>query len=231
MPPDLPRRRGSAPTRACSSTPRSTAGTPRRTPAASTAATRAREYMHLDNSACNLASINLLQYLDDDGSFDVDGFKHTVEVMFTAQEILVGNADYPTEKIAETSRDVPPARPRLRQPRRAADGPGHAVRLRRRSGLGGGDHGADDRSRLRHQRPHRRRAWARSPATPRTRSRCSTCCACTAPKRPRSTRTSCPPELLGAAQESWDDAVELGERYGVRNSQATRARARPAPSA
>src|SRR5881398_79951 len=46
------------------------------------------EYMHLDNSACNLASINLLRYLDDDGSFDVDGFKHTVEVMFTAQEIL-----------------------------------------------------------------------------------------------------------------------------------------------
>src|SRR5438105_3759602 len=62
------------------------------------------EYMHLDNSACNLASINLLRYLDDDGSFDVDGFKHTVEVMFTAQEILVGNADYPTERIAETSR-------------------------------------------------------------------------------------------------------------------------------
>src|SRR5207344_1775606 len=62
------------------------------------------EYMHLDNSACNLASINLLHYLGDDGSFDVDGFKHTVEVMFTAQEILVGNADYPTEKIGENSR-------------------------------------------------------------------------------------------------------------------------------
>src|SRR5690349_5949430 len=62
------------------------------------------EYMHLDNSACNLASINLLKYLHDDGSFDVDGFRHTVEVMFTAQEILVGNADYPTEPIAATSR-------------------------------------------------------------------------------------------------------------------------------
>src|SRR5436190_2728170 len=63
------------------------------------------EYMHLDNSACNLASINLLHYLNDDGSFDVEGFKHTVEVVFTAQEILVGNADYPTEKIAQTSRE------------------------------------------------------------------------------------------------------------------------------
>ena len=51
-----PTRPGSAPTRACSSTPPSTAGTRRRTPAGSTAATRAREYMHLDNSACNLAS-------------------------------------------------------------------------------------------------------------------------------------------------------------------------------
>src|SRR5947199_202121 len=62
------------------------------------------EYMHLDNSACNLASINLLRYLDDADEFDVEAFEHTVEVIFTAQEILVGNADYPTEKIAETSR-------------------------------------------------------------------------------------------------------------------------------
>ncbi len=62
------------------------------------------EYMHLDNSACNLASINLLKYLDDEDEFDVDAFEHTVEVVFTAQEILIGNADYPTEKIAETSR-------------------------------------------------------------------------------------------------------------------------------
>src|SRR5213078_2788442 len=53
---------------------------------------------------CNLASINLLKYLSDDGEFDVDGYKHTVEVMFTAQEIIVGNADYPTEKIGENAR-------------------------------------------------------------------------------------------------------------------------------
>src|ERR671910_303821 len=59
------------------------------------------EYMHLDNSACNLASINLLKYLDTDGTFDVDAFRHTVEMVFTAQEILVGRADYPTERIAE----------------------------------------------------------------------------------------------------------------------------------
>src|SRR4051794_40655559 len=63
------------------------------------------EYMHLDNSACNLASINLLTFLDDNDRFDVEGYKHTIEVMFPAQEILVGNADYPTEPIAQTSRE------------------------------------------------------------------------------------------------------------------------------
>ena len=62
------------------------------------------EYMHLDNSACNLASLNLLRFLNDDGSFDVEAFKAAVEVVFTAQEILVGNADYPTPKIAENTR-------------------------------------------------------------------------------------------------------------------------------
>ncbi|HEX2039432.1 MAG TPA: vitamin B12-dependent ribonucleotide reductase, partial [Acidimicrobiales bacterium] len=53
------------------------------------------EYMHLDNSACNLASLNLLKFLDESGTFDVEGFEAAVEVVFTAQEILVGNADYP----------------------------------------------------------------------------------------------------------------------------------------
>jgi ribonucleoside-diphosphate reductase alpha chain len=62
------------------------------------------EYMHLDNSACNLASLNLLAFLDEDGTFDVEAFRVAVEIVFTAQEILVGNADYPTAAIAENSR-------------------------------------------------------------------------------------------------------------------------------
>jgi ribonucleoside-diphosphate reductase alpha chain len=61
------------------------------------------EYMHLDNSACNLASINLLKFLDEDDEFDVEGYMHTVEVIFTAQEILVGRADYPTDPIGDTA--------------------------------------------------------------------------------------------------------------------------------
>jgi ribonucleoside-diphosphate reductase alpha chain len=61
------------------------------------------EYMHLDNSACNLASLNLLTYLNDDDTFDIDGFKSSIEAFFTAQEIIVGRADYPTGPIAENS--------------------------------------------------------------------------------------------------------------------------------
>src|SRR6201996_6532786 len=62
------------------------------------------EYMHLDNSACNLASLNLLKYLRDDFSFAIDEFKHTVELIFTAQEILVGYSSYPTDRITKNAK-------------------------------------------------------------------------------------------------------------------------------
>jgi ribonucleoside-diphosphate reductase alpha chain len=61
------------------------------------------EYMHLDNSACNLASLNLLKFLDDDGNFDVRAFRHAVDVMITAQDILVDNSSYPTNEIAHNA--------------------------------------------------------------------------------------------------------------------------------
>jgi len=63
------------------------------------------EYMHLDNSACNLASLNLLKFLKMGGKFDVDLFKKAVDVMITAQDITVDNASYPTEKIGENARN------------------------------------------------------------------------------------------------------------------------------
>ena len=62
------------------------------------------EYMSLDNSSCNLSSINLLHYLNADNTFHIRHFIHTVDVMILAQEISVGAAGYPTEKIASTSR-------------------------------------------------------------------------------------------------------------------------------
>ncbi|MCY3413011.1 MAG: vitamin B12-dependent ribonucleotide reductase [Candidatus Heimdallarchaeota archaeon] len=61
------------------------------------------EYVFLDDTACNLASINLLQYRNQDGSFDVERFMHTVRVTITAMEIIVGRASYPTEKIERNS--------------------------------------------------------------------------------------------------------------------------------
>jgi len=62
------------------------------------------EYMSIDDSACNLASLNLLRFVHSDGEFDVSRFRAAVEVVFTAQEILVGHSDYPTARIAENAR-------------------------------------------------------------------------------------------------------------------------------
>ncbi|HEY7946430.1 MAG TPA: LAGLIDADG family homing endonuclease, partial [Acidimicrobiales bacterium] len=178
------------------------------------------EYMHLDNSACNLASINLLKYLREDGSFDTDGFKATVEVVFTAQEILVGNADYPTEPIAENSR-------RYRQ-----------------LGLGYANIGALLMAQGLPYDSNEGRAWAASITALMTGHAYATSARTAARMGPfagyhgdseamqnvlRMHRAEVakideelvPPELLSSAQEAWDNAVELGERHGVRNSQAS----------
>jgi ribonucleoside-diphosphate reductase alpha chain len=61
------------------------------------------EYMFLDNSACNLASLNLVKFLNEEAEFDVAAFRHAVEIMILAQEIIVDNASYPTEVIATNS--------------------------------------------------------------------------------------------------------------------------------
>ena len=61
------------------------------------------EYMHVDDSACNLASLNLMKFLDEKGRFDTEAFRQAIAVMITAQEIIVGNAGYPTPKIAENA--------------------------------------------------------------------------------------------------------------------------------
>jgi ribonucleoside-diphosphate reductase alpha chain len=178
------------------------------------------EYMHLDNSACNLASINLLPYLGDDGSFDVEGFAHTVEVVFTAQEILVGNADYPTEPIAQTSREF------------------------RQLGLGYANLGALLMAQGLPYDSAEGRAWSAAitalmtghayATSARTAARMGPFAGYAANTEPmlnvlRMHRAEAakidedlvPPALLSAAQRAWDDAVEQGERHGVRNSQAS----------
>ncbi len=178
------------------------------------------EYMHLDNSACNLASFNLMKYLGDDGSFDVDGFKASVEVVFTAQEIIVGNADYPTEPIAENSR-------RFRQ-----------------LGIGYANIGALLMAQGLPYDSDQGRAWAGAITALLTGHSYATSAKTAARMGPfagyhenvepmnkvlRMHRDAVagideelvPTELLEAAQEAWETAVELGQQHGVRNSQAS----------
>jgi len=178
------------------------------------------EYMHLDNSACNLASINLLKFLSEDGSFDVEGFKAAVEVVFTAQEILVGNADYPTEKIAENSRRY----------RELGIGYANLGALLMAQGL---PYDSDEG-----------RAWAGAITALMTGHSYAVSARTAARMGPfagfhadgdamidvlhmhraevaKIDEELVPTELLSAAQEAWEDAVVLGEQYGVRNSQAS----------
>ncbi|MDQ1428418.1 MAG: ribonucleoside-diphosphate reductase alpha chain, partial [Acidimicrobiaceae bacterium] len=178
------------------------------------------EYMHLDDSACNLASLNLLTFHEEDGSFDVLGFKAATEVLFTAQEILVGNADYPTESIAETSR-------RFRQ---LGIGYANLGALLMAQGL---PYDSDEG-----------RAWAAAITALLTGQAYATSARTAARMGPFSGFTEnreamvnvlrmhrdavaaideelVSTELLSAAQQAWDDAVDAGEQYGVRNSQAS----------
>ena len=68
--------------------------------------------MHVDDSACNLASLNLMKFRNADGTFDVEDFEHAVDVVFLAQEIVVGPSSYPTEEIGAQRARVPPDRAR-----------------------------------------------------------------------------------------------------------------------
>jgi ribonucleotide reductase alpha subunit len=178
------------------------------------------EYMHIDNSACNLASLNLLSFQDDDGTFDVEGFRAATEVIFTAQEVLVGNADYPTEKIADNSR-------RFRQ---LGIGYANLGALLMSAGLPYDSDGG--------------RAWASAITALLTGHSYATSARTAARMGPfagyhdnreamlnvlRMHRDAAagidedlvPPELLSAAQEAWDTAVDVAEQYGVRNAQAS----------
>ena len=66
------------------------------------------EYMFLDDSACNLSSLNLMKFVGPDGQFDVEAFRHAVDTMILAQEIIVDNASYPTQRIGENSHNFRP---------------------------------------------------------------------------------------------------------------------------
>ena len=105
VPQDGRRPRGSAPTRASSTTTRSTTGTPTRRPAGSPPSNPCSEYMSLDNSSCNLASLNLMKFLQRRRHVRRSStFVKAVELIITAMDISICFADFPTEAIGETTR-------------------------------------------------------------------------------------------------------------------------------
>jgi ribonucleoside-diphosphate reductase alpha chain len=178
------------------------------------------EYMHLDNSACNLASLNLLKFLNDDATFDIKSFIHTAELIFTAQEILVGYSEYPTENITKNAKayrelgigyanlgallmalglpyDSDEGRALAAAITALLTGQAYATsaKLARRVGPFSGFN-KDRDGMLRVLRKHREAVSAIDASLVSE-------------------------ELLNAATSAWDDAVELGEQYGVRNAQAS----------
>jgi ribonucleoside-diphosphate reductase alpha chain len=178
------------------------------------------EYMHLDNSACNLASLNLLRFLDEEGNFDIPAYRHAVEIVFTAQEIIVGNSSYPTEKIERNAKAF------------------------RQLGLGYANLGALLMARGLPYDSDGGRAWAgvltalMTGHAYRTSSRIAEHVGPFAgfgPNRDAMLRVMrkhraaadeidaelVPEGLLQAAKTSWDEAIELGEEHGYRNAQST----------
>ncbi len=181
------------------------------------------EYMFLDDSACNLASLNLMQFVREDGSgeFDVDAFRAAVRTLITAMEVIVGNASYPTDAIAKNSdayrplglgyanlgallmsRGVPYDSEEGRDYAAAITalmtGEAYAQSARIARDCGGPFSGypRNEQPFLRVMRKHRDALRDVNAA-------------------------HVPDDLYGAAAEAWDDVVALGEAHGFRNAQAT----------
>ncbi len=179
------------------------------------------EYMHVDDSACNLASLNLMKFRRADGTLDVESFEHAVDVMLLAQEIIVGPSSYPTEQIGANARafrqlglgyanlgaylmsngmpyDSDQGRGAAAAITALMTGRAYRCSAEVAAAIGPYERYTDNRSEHNNvMRMHRDSSYAIP----------DTACADS--------------ELLGAARRSWDEAVELGERFGYRNAQAT----------
>ena len=189
------------------------------------------EYMFLDNTACNLSSINLSKLYTEEGGFDVEGYRHAIRVLFIAQEILVDFSAYPTKQIAQNSHDYRPLGlgyanlgtllMRMGIPYDSDEGramcgsltailTGHAYRVSAEMAASKGTFAGYAHNRepmLRVMRKHRDAAYKINGRPGET--------------SPRDPNEVCPEYLLRAAQQDWDEAVRLGESHGYRNAQAT----------
>src|SRR4051812_19553101 len=179
------------------------------------------EYMHVDDSACNLASLNLMKFRRPDGTLDVKRFNHAVDIVFLAQEIVVGPSSYPTKEIGENARafrqlglgyanlgaflmangmpyDSDAGRGTAAAITALMTGRAYLQSAKVAAGIGPYDRYRENREAHNNvMRMHRDASYAIPDST----------CADTS--------------LLAAARESWNEAVALGELYGYRNAQAT----------
>ena len=177
------------------------------------------EYMFLDDSACNLASLNLMRFLRTDGTFDIERFKAAVEIFITAQEIIVDNASYPTETIAQNSHLFRPL------------GLGYAnlgslimsMGLPYDSDEARGIAGALTAIMHLHAYTQSARIAEKIGAFEGFAKNREPMLQVTEMHRDAVKRIhpSCPDYLRSAAQRCGDEAVELGRRFGYRNSQVT----------
>jgi len=187
------------------------------------------EYMFLDDTACNLSSINLTKFLSDEGNFDIEGYRHAVRILFMAQEILVDYSSYPTERIAKNSHDYRPLGlgyanlgtllMRLGVSYDSDEGRalcagltsilcGHAYRVSAEMAESKGTFAGYDKNResmLRVMRKHQNasRTWENDHISH------------------GKSAESVIRQVLAAGTADWNEAVRLGEKHGYRNAQAT----------
>jgi ribonucleoside-diphosphate reductase alpha chain len=178
------------------------------------------EYMFLDDTACNLASLNLLKFLGPNGVFDAEAFGKAVDITITAQEILVDNAGYPTPRIAENSHNFRPLGlgyanlgallMSLALPYDSAGGRDMAAAI---TALMCGEAYAQSARVAERLGPFPGFAANREPMLDVMRMHRDSLRAVQA--------ENVQPALLAAARKAWDDAVMLGEKHGYKNAQAT----------
>jgi len=179
------------------------------------------EYMHVDNSACNLASLNLMKFRREDGELDVEAFEHAVDVVFLAQEILVGNSSYPTPEIERNAKAY----------RQLGLGYANLGALLMARGLPyDSDEGrayAAAITALMTGRAYRKSAEIASRMGPFAGYRPNAAAMLGVIAKHRAAvgniaeAQTIPGDLIASARQAWDEALDLGEVSGYRNAQAT----------
>jgi ribonucleoside-diphosphate reductase alpha chain len=178
------------------------------------------EYMFLDDTACNLASLNLMKFLGPNSTFDVEAFRHAVDITITAQEILVDNASYPTPRIAENSHKFRPLGlgyanlgallMSLALPYDSEGGRDMAGAI---TAMMCGEAYAQSARIAERLGPFPGFAVNREPMLDVIRMHRDS----VRPIKPENVQAP----LLAGARQAWDDALALGERHGYKNSQVT----------